>query len=198
MARTGGPGTPDRLVRMEMRLLGLVPTPRRVRRVGGEAVIGTVTGMTDSPHNPHFVSADTIEEAAELLTFRPLPPGYTAGFGLAAIRVFVRDHRMRDVPMTRRTVELHYGGFVVSQSHPGPEEARRLAVEVRYGASPVEVLVLGREGKLYELGPDARPDDTDGRMPSVVTWHDDGVHHLIASGELEASRLVEIAMSLYH
>lgn len=174
-----------------------MPTLRRVRRVGGETVIGTVTGVTDSPHNPHFVSADTIEEAAELLTFRPIPPGYTAGFGLAAIRVFVRDHRMRDVPMTRRTVELHYGGFVVSQSRPGREEARQLAVEVRYGASPVEVLVLGREGKLYELGPEPDPGDPDGRMPSVVTWHEDGIHHLVASDSLASSELTQIAMSLY-
>ncbi len=151
--------------------------------------------MTDTPRNPHFESADTIEEAAELLTFKPIQPAYTAGFGLDAIRVFVRDHRMRDVPMTRRTVELHYGGFVVSQSCPGPEEARRLAVEVRYGSSPVEALILGREGTIYELGPEPDPDDPDGRMPSVVTWHGDGVHHLVAS-DTESKGLIR-SLSVY-
>jgi hypothetical protein len=40
-------------------------------------------------------------------------------------------------------------------------------------------------------------DDPDGRSPAVVTWHDGEMHYLLASGEMEAVYLVEIATSMY-
>jgi hypothetical protein len=107
------------------------------------------------------------------------------------------DHRNRQVPVQARSVELHYGAFVFTQSAPGPTEARRRVVDNRYGPEPIEGQILGREARLYELGPDPGPDDVDGRSPAVVTWHDDGIHYLIASTELTSQRLVDVAMSVY-
>ena len=152
--------------------------------------------MAEDAPNAHFASVASVEEAAALLTFTPDQPRRTAGFGCSSIRIFVRDNKIREFPLEKRVVEFHYGGFVVSQSRPGRSEARRLAIELRYGPSPIEAQILGREGRLYELGPELEPDDIDGRSPAVVTWHDDGMHYFVASDTLASSELINIATSI--
>jgi hypothetical protein len=57
--------------------------------------------------------------------------------------------------------------------------------------------IAGHEGRVYDLGPEVPLDDPDGRSPAVVTWHDGEMHYLLASGEMEAVYLVEIATSMY-
>lgn len=149
------------------------------------------------PDNPHFATAETWEEAATMLSFEPRVPRDTLGLELTSLRIHVRDHRRRDLRVEDRTLEAHYGAFVVSQAWKGDGEARRWALEVGFGPAPRPVRVAGREGRLYERGPEPPPDDIDGRMPAVVTWHDGGRFYLVASGELEAETLHRIAASLY-
>jgi len=132
-----------------------------------------------------------------MLNFDPVEPKYTAGMPLKSIRIHVRDHKRRELAIADRTIEAHYGSFVVSQSRKGVAEARRLALEVKYGGAGRDVTVGGCAGRAYELGPDPPPDDIDGRSPSVVTWHDGEIFHLIASGELTVDVLLRIAASLY-
>lgn len=147
--------------------------------------------------NPHFRLVATVEEAAELVGFTPRLPAVTEGFDLRSIQVFVKDHEMRDVPIGERVVEVHYDDFVLAQSAPGPEAARRLALEVSYGRTATAVRILGRNGKMYELGPNPGPDDIDGRSPAVVTWHDEDMHLLVASDRLRTQELIAIAHSMY-
>ncbi len=147
-------------------------------------------------HNPHFAAAESIDAAEALLTFRPSVPAFTAGCELDSIAVFVMDHRRREVPVEERTVELHYGRFVVSQQAPGPDEARRLALDVPYGPEPIEIRFPAGPGRAYELGPPVPPDDIDGRAPAVVAWAAGGRFHLVASSELERSVLLEIGGSI--
>ena len=85
----------------------------------------------------------------------------------------------------------------MSQSGPGPAEARRLTLETSYGRNPIEAQLLGREARIYERGPEPDPDDIDGSMPAVVTWHDGAVHHVVASAELGTTEQIDIAMSIY-
>ena len=132
-----------------------------------------------------------------MLVFQPREPGHTAGRKLHALRVHVRDHTHRDLPMRDRTLEAHYGAFVLSQAHRGTVEAKRLALKVSYGADPRRALIAGHEARVYELGPAPLPDDIDGRSPAVVAWTDGNLFYLIGSGELPADTLVEIAQSLY-
>lgn len=132
-----------------------------------------------------------------MVSFQPRRPRNTAGRDLESLRVFVRDHRHREVPVEKRSLEAYFGTFVVSQSHRGRKEARRWAVEVSYGREPREVRVVGHEGRVYELGPEPPPDDVDGRTPAVVVWHDAGMHFLVASDELEADTLLTVATSMY-
>ena len=132
-----------------------------------------------------------------MLVFRPLAPGHTAGRELEALRVHVRDHTHRDLPMRDRTLEAHYGAFVLSQAHRGAVEAKRLALKVSYGADPRAALIAGHEARVYELGPAPPPGDVAGRSPAVVAWSDGHLFYLIGSGELPANTLVEIAQSLY-
>jgi hypothetical protein len=150
--------------------------------------------MTDTPH---FETAASWKAARALLLFSPLEPGDTAGFRLQSIRIHVRDHKLREIAVGERTLEAHYGGFVLSQSRKGTHEARRLALDVRYGPVGREARIAGRAARVYELGPEPAPDDIDGRSPSVVTWHDAEMFYLIASGELSSDELVRIATSLY-
>jgi hypothetical protein len=96
-----------------------------------------------------------------------------------------------------RTLEVHYGAFVLSQSRPGAQEAERLALSVRYGPTAREAQVAGHAARVYELGPEPEPGDIDGRSPAVVTWHDAAMFYLIASGEMSSNNLVKIATSLY-
>ena len=132
-----------------------------------------------------------------MLTFRPLRPKYTAGLRRQSIRIHVRDHKQRELPVEGRTVEVHYGAFVLSQSRPGAQEAERLALSVRYGPTAREAQVAGHAARVYELGPEPEPGDIDGRSPAVVTWHDAAMFYLIASGEMSSNDLVKIATSLY-
>jgi hypothetical protein len=147
--------------------------------------------------NPHFVAADSWRDAAKLLTFTPMEPRETAGYSLEALRIHVRDHRQRELPMSERTLEAHYGGFVLSEVRSTKDDARQRALELRYGSEPREVQVAGHEGRSYEMGPEVPPDDVDGRMPAVVTWADGEMHFLLASAELSAETLQRIANSMY-
>ena len=119
------------------------------------------------------------------------------GSRLQSLRIHVRDHRQRDLPVRERTLEAHYGNFVLSQSLPGTEEARRRALSVSYGAAARPASIAGHEGRAYDHGPEPEPGDLDGRMPAVVTWHDGEMFFLIASGELPLAELENIAASLY-
>lgn len=149
------------------------------------------------PENPHFASAQSWDEARGMLTFRPFEPAFTAGRELASLRIHIRDHKMRELPIEQRALEVHYGPFVISQSRKGAEEARRLALDVSYGRNPREGSIAGRPARIYELGLEPEPDDLDGRPPSVVTWHDGEMFFLIASGEMPVDELIPIAASLY-
>ena len=154
--------------------------------------------MVDAgPTNEHFATADSWRATLPMLTFRPLEPGYTAGHELQSLQVHIRDHKQRDLPIGDRSLEAHYGAFVVSQARSSQEEARRLALAVSYGRGPRERRVAGHEGRVYPLGPEPAPDDTDGREPSVVVWSDGDMFYLVASDGLPADTLVDIAESLY-
>lgn len=132
-----------------------------------------------------------------MLTFRPLVPKKTGGFTLQSLAIYVRDYKHRDLPDDQKSLEAHYGGFVLSQSCPGEGEARRLADEVRYGQAPRSMHIAGCEARVYELGPEPEPDDIDPRSPSVVVWHDGNRFLLVASDQLTSEALVSIAGSLY-
>lgn len=108
--------------------------------------------------NPYFETAATWNEAEALLTFRPLRPGHTEGFELQSLRVHMRDHKRRELPAGERSLEAHYGAFVLSQARKGREEARRLALDVQYGRASRATRIAGHEARVYELGPEpARP-----------------------------------------
>ena len=147
--------------------------------------------------NQHFASVPDWAAAREMLTFTPFEPTFTAGLERAGLRIFIRDHKMRDVPVGERSLEAHYGRFVLSQSRKGVDEARRLALDVSYGLQPYEAMIAGHAGRMYELGPEPEPGDPDGRMPSVVTWHDGEMFFLLASGEMPVAELMPIALSIY-
>ena len=147
--------------------------------------------------NPHFETARSWEAARSLVTFPPLEPAHTAGLRLQSIQIHVRDHKMRELAIEDRTLEAHYGGFVLSQSRRGAAEARRLALTVSYGRAARDVRIAGRDGRAYERGPDPPPGDIDGRSPAVVTWHDADMFYLIASGEMSTDDLLRIAVSIY-
>ena len=132
-----------------------------------------------------------------MVAFQPLVPAHTAGLLLQSIQIHVRDHKRRELPIEDRTLETHYGGFVLSQSRKGAQEARRLALNVSYGRAARDTRIAGRDGRVYERGPDPAPGDIDGRSPAVVTWHDADMFYLIASGAMSADDLVRIARSLY-
>ena len=148
-------------------------------------------------HNPHFLPVASWKAAAAELSFRPRRPRQTAGHRLKALSIYVRDPKLRELPVGERSLEAHYGGFSFSQAYKGEEEARRQALSVRYGLEPKIVRVAGHEGRLYELGPEPEPGDVDPRSPAVVVWHDSGMFYLIASGEMPAQALLPIASSLY-
>ena len=109
----------------------------------------------------------------------------------------MRDYKLRELPAEDRTLEAHYGGFVFSQSRPGANEAPRQAIEVSYGSDAREARIVGREARVYELGPETAPDDIDGRSPAVAVWHDGEMFYLIASDQMAVDALIEIATSMY-
>jgi hypothetical protein len=147
--------------------------------------------------NDHFETATSWKAARSLVTFVPCEPRDTAGHPLESIRIHVRDHKRRELPPDARTLEAHYGAFVVTESRPGDEEARRRALDHSYGQTPREGRIAGRTARMYERGPEPPPGDIDGRTPAVVTWHDGPMFYLIASGELSVDVLARIAKSLY-
>lgn len=152
---------------------------------------------TGGPANPHFETPLNRRAARDLVGFAPREPSDTAGWRLRTLRVHVRDHKQRRLPLAERTLEAHYEGFVVSQSRRSAGEARRLALVVSYGPSAREGSVAGHQARLYELGPVPPADDIDGRSPAVVTWCDGEMFFLVASGELPVDTLVRVANSLY-
>ena len=147
--------------------------------------------------NPHFETACSWKAARRALAFRPLQPGHTAGCRLQSLRIHVRDHKLRSLPVSDRTLEAHYGDFVLSQARRGAGEARRLALEVSYGRAGQAAEIAGRAAKIYELGPEPEPDDIDGRSPAVVVWADGELFCLVASSTMLVQELVKIAKSLY-
>ena len=76
------------------------------------------------------------------------------------------------------------------------EEARHHAIDVAYGQFGQEALIAGQVGRVYELGPEPPADDIDGRSPSVVVWYHDDMFYLLASVQLPAIDLIDIAGSL--
>lgn len=150
--------------------------------------------MTD---NPHFDTVASWEDAEDMLTFRPRRPRDTAGFRLESLSIYVRDHKHREIPVGRRSLEAHYGGFSVTQERKGEAEARRWALSVSFGLGTYPVRLAGHEGRARELGPDVPADDIDGRSSALVVWHDGDMFYLVASGELPAEALIEIAGSMY-
>jgi hypothetical protein len=132
-----------------------------------------------------------------MLTFQPREPKYTAGRRLHSIRIHVRDHKLRELSANDRTLEAHYGGFVLNQARKGNDEARRLALDVRYGSAGHEGQIAGHAARIYELGPEPAPDNIDGRCPAVLAWHDADLFFLVASDTMSADELIRIATSLY-
>src|SRR3954451_21061245 len=100
--------------------------------------------MTD---HSHFVDARTWKRARELLEFRPREPAYTAKLKLQGLKIYVRDHKRRELPKGNRTLKEHSGGFVWSQSSHTADEARRLALDVSYGCAPREERIAGHAGR---------------------------------------------------
>jgi hypothetical protein len=147
--------------------------------------------------SPHWASPQTWADAGDALTFCPVEPTFTAGCNLQGLRIFIRNHKMRELAVGERTLEAHYGRFGISQSRRGVEEARRLALDVHYGRDPRAAAIFGHSARLYELGPVPEPDDIDGRSPAVLTWHDGEMFFLISSVEMTAQELVPIAQSMY-
>jgi hypothetical protein len=133
-----------------------------------------------------------------MVAFRPLEPRHTAGHRLQSIQIHVRDHKLRELSIDDRTLEAHYGAFVLSQAKKGAREARRLALEVSYGQAPRDARIAGHTARSYERGPEPPPDDIDGRSPSVVTWCDAEIFFLIASTEMSSDDLMAVARSLYN
>ena len=145
----------------------------------------------------HFETVESWQAASALLAFEPRVPKDTAGLPLSSLRIHVRDHKLRTVPLTDRTLEAYYGRFSLSQCRKGEKEARRSALEISYGQSPRAVRIAGNDARAYPLGPEVPPDDIDGRSPAVVTWADGDVHYLVASIEMDVEELMRIASSMY-
>ncbi len=151
--------------------------------------------------SPSFVAVADWREGGALIELEPFEPRDTLGLTLHGLRVFVRDHKQREVPLEQRELAADYGEgerrLVVTQARPGPAEARRKALDVRYGASPQPCTVAGREGRIYPLGPPVPDDDIDGRAPAVVVWCDEARLCLVASPCFEAGVLHRVAESMY-
>jgi hypothetical protein len=145
--------------------------------------------------NEHFLEVADWRAAAPELTFQPVAPRYTAGRTLQSLTIHIRDRKRRELPKSDRTLEAHYGAFVLSEAQN--KDARRKALETSYGPDPRDVRVAGHDGQSYDLGPEVPLDDPDGRMPAVVVWSDGDMFYLIASGELTPDVLLRIAQSLY-
>jgi hypothetical protein len=146
--------------------------------------------------NPHFAAVPSWTAARAMLTFRPLELA-PAEYQRLAIRIHIRDHKMRELSPAERSLEARYEGFTFSQSQRGPDEAKRLALATRYGPAGRDARIAGREARVYELGPEPPPDDVDGRSPAVVVWCDEGMFYALSSIELSADALLAVATTLY-
>ncbi|MDH4307798.1 MAG: hypothetical protein OEZ14_12405 [Acidimicrobiia bacterium] len=144
--------------------------------------------------NPHFEVFGTPAEAASVLEFTPVIPRWTDGCELVAVSVFVMDHTMRVLEPAERTLELHYGDFVVSQQ--ATENGRRLAHETPYGRQRRTGTARGLEISIHDLGPPVEEQDPDGREPAVVTWEENGVFCLVASSTWPADELLRVIESM--
>ena len=162
-----------------------------------DAIVEILRSAVERPRNPYFETAASWRAAEGMLTFEPRQPRYTAGLRLQSIRIHVRDHKLRELAAGDRTLEAHYGRFVLSEARKGVDEARRLALAVRYGPDGRDAQIAGCAARVYELGPEPAIDDIDGRLPSVVTWYDGEMFYLIASDQMSADDLIKIANSLY-
>ena len=145
--------------------------------------------------NEHFDTVDTWEEAAKLLDFVPTPLRID-GRPLSKLEVYVRDLKRR-LPISERILEARYPGVAFAQSQKDEPEARRQALEVKYGQDPQTVVIGGNEGRMYELGPEVPPDDIDGRAESVIAWSDGRRFYMLASNDMMLSELLPVAQSLY-
>jgi hypothetical protein len=145
----------------------------------------------------HFQTVQDWADARPLLTFEPRQPRYTAGHDRQSLQIHVHDHKHRELAPEARTLEAHYGAFVISQARPGEDEARKRALDTSYGPTPREGQIAGHTARIYELGPEPPPDDVEGRSPAVVTWSEGPMFYLIASGELPATELMQISRSMY-
>jgi hypothetical protein len=138
-----------------------------------------------------------LAEARKHLSFEPRVPRSTGGRALEGVRIFVRDHKKRELAIDHRTLELRYAGFGFSQARKGVDGARRAALETRYGPSPRPAEVAGHSGRMFDLGPPVPEDDIDGRSPAVVAWADEDMLFFLSSSEISADELLVIARSVY-
>ena len=145
----------------------------------------------------HFEHPENWQQAAEWVDFDPSEPGVTGNCELQSLAVFVRDHKQRELPRAERSLEAHYGAFVLSQSRPGADQARELALATRYGMAPQVTRIAGLEARRFELGPQPQPGDFDSRSPAVLVWCDGDRFYLLASDTLPADDLIPIAESIY-
>lgn len=149
-------------------------------------------------HNDHFETAVDWEAAAKLVDFKPRQPVFTAGFDLVSLAVYVMDHRKRRLPIGARSLEAHYGAFVIDQKRAASAtDAKRRALSTQYGPVAGTVHVAGFEGRGYAPGPEPDPDDIDCRSPAVIVWSDGAMFYLVASHQLDEAILLRIATSMY-
>ena len=85
------------------------------------------------------------------------------------------------------TLEVSYGGFVLSRSRRGATRLAAWRSRSRMAKPLGSCDIAGHSARVYELGPEPPPDDIGGRMPSVVTWHDAEMFYLLA-GEMATER----------
>ena len=176
---------------------GGLPPGFVVKHPGG-APDGIALALAIMRHNDHFETAVDWEAAAKLVNFKPRQPAFTAGFDLVSLAVFVMDHRKRHLPIGARSLEAHYGAFVIDQKHlASTTDAKRRALSTRYGSAAGTVRVAGFEGRGYALGPEPDPDDIDCRSPAVIVWSDGATFYLVASHQLDEAILLRIASSMY-
>lgn len=138
-----------------------------------------------------------LAEARAHLSFEPRVPRSTGGRALEGVRIFVRDHKKRELRIDDRTLELRYAGFGLSQQRKGVAEARKAALETSYGRTPRPADVAGHAGRMFDLGPPVPADDIDGRSPAVVAWADADVLFFLSSDQISADELLVIARSVY-
>ena len=164
----------------------------------GGAPDGIALAIAIMRYNDHFETAVDWAAAARLVDFEPRRPAFTAGYDLVSLAVYVMDHRKRRIPIAARSLEAHYGPFVINQKRvASATDAKRRALSTPYGAAAETVRVVGFEGRGYTLGPEPDPDDIDGRSPAVIVWSDGAMFYLVASDQLDEDILLRIASSMY-